>query len=485
MEDILSSIDGFKKWFGERSGPLADTASFLTERITAMDKSIKAFAHVEAERIAKKASFLEKTGEKGRLWGVPIGIKSNICIEGALTTCASRILEGFRPPYDATVIEKLSAEGALLINEANMDEFAFGSSCETSCYGPTKNPWDLERIPGGSSGGPVAAVASGEVVAALGSDTGGSIRQPAAMCGVVGFKPTYGRVSRYGLIAFASSLDQIGPITRNVTDCATLLEIISGYDERDSTSVNRDVPRYTESLSKKIDGIRIGIPKEYFSSGIDEGVRGRIDEAVKVFRDLGAETIDISLPHTKYAVSCYYIIAPAEASSNLARYDGVHYGYRTPNANELIEMYILTRNEGLGAEVKRRILLGTYSLSSGYYEAYYLKAQKVRTKISGDFREAFKVCDCILTPTAPTTAFKIGERMEDPLTMYLSDIFTIPANLAGLPAISIPCGMGENDLPVGLQLMAAPFGEEILIRAARAFEKNTEHHKLFSGDRRG
>ena len=484
MENILSSIDGFKQWLKGRSVSLADTARFLTERAAAMDKDIRAFPRIETESIVEKASLLEKAGEKGRLWGVPVGIKDNICIEGALTTCASRILEGFRPPYNATVIEKLLAEGALLMGGANMDEFAFGSSCENSCYGPTKNPWDLERIPGGSSGGPVAAVAGGEVVAALGSDTGGSIRQPASMCGVVGFKPTYGRVSRYGLIAFASSLDQIGPITRNVADCAVLLEIISGYDHRDSTSVNRDVPRYTESLSEKIDGMKIGIPGEYFSSGIDEGVAGRIDEAIKVFEGMGAETIDISLPHTKYAVSCYYIIAPAEASSNLARYDGVHYGYRSPDTGELIEMYTASRNEGFGREAKRRILLGTYSLSSGYYEAYYLKAQKVRTKISDDFREAFKVCDCILTPTSPTTAFKIGERMEDPLTMYLSDIFTIPANLAGLPAISIPCGMGENDLPVGLQLMAPPFEEEILIKCAHAFERNTDHHKMFSGDRR-
>ncbi|MFH1552497.1 MAG: Asp-tRNA(Asn)/Glu-tRNA(Gln) amidotransferase subunit GatA [Candidatus Omnitrophota bacterium] len=477
MEDIFSSIDDFKQWLQGRSEPLADTARVITDRVSDIDKEIKAFTRIDAERIAERASLLEKTDEKGRLWGVPVGIKNNICIKGDLTTCASRILEGFRPPYNAHVIERLLAEGALLMGGANMDEFAFGSSCETSCYGPTKNPLDTTRIPGGSSGGSVAAVASGEVVAALGSDTGGSIRQPAAMCGVVAFKPTYGRVSRYGLIAFASSLDQIGPITRNVSDCATLLEIISGYDHRDSTSVNMYVPSYTENLSKKIEGLVIGIPKEYFTSGIDKGVKCRIDEAIKVFKGLGAKTIDISLPHTKYAVSCYYIIAPAEASSNLARYDGVHYGYRSPNPSELIEMYIATRNEGFGNEAKRRILLGTYSLSSGYYEAYYLKAQKVRTKIADDFREAFKECDCILTPTAPTTAFKIGERMDDPLTMYLSDIFTIPANLAGLPAVSVPCGPGENDLPVGLQLMAAPFNEEVLIKAAHAFEQNTDHHK--------
>ncbi|RKY41324.1 MAG: Asp-tRNA(Asn)/Glu-tRNA(Gln) amidotransferase GatCAB subunit A [Candidatus Makaraimicrobium thalassicum] len=476
MEDILSSIDGFRQWLKQSAKPPADAARFLTDRIAAMDKNIRAFARMDTEGILERASALEKTGEKGRLWGVPIGIKDNICIKDALTTCASRILEGFRPPYNAAVIERLSAEGALLIDGANMDEFAFGSSCETSCYGPTKNPWSPAHIPGGSSGGSAAAVAGGEVAAAIGSDTGGSIRQPAAMCGVVGLKPTYGRVSRYGLIAFASSLDQIGPITRNVADCAAMLEVISGYDHRDSTSVNRDVPRYTESLSQSIEGLTIGIPGEYFTPGIDEGVKDRVDEAIRVFRDLGAETIDISLPHTKYAVSCYYIIAPAEASSNLARYDGVHYGHRSPDAGELIEMYTASRNEGFGTEAKRRILLGTYSLSSGYYEAYYLKAQKVRTRISDDFREAFKACDCILTPTSPTTAFKIGERMEDPLTMYLSDIFTIPANLAGLPAVSIPCGMAENGLPAGLQLMAAPFNEEVLIKSAHAFERSTDHH---------
>ncbi len=478
MEDILSSIDGFKRWLKGRTGSLADAARFLTDRISSIDADVRAFARIDAERIARRASGLEKAGKKGRLYGVPVAIKDNICAKGELTTCASRILEGFRPPYSAAVVEKLSAEGALLIGGANMDEFAFGSSCETSCYGPTRNPWDTSRIPGGSSGGSAAAVASGEVTAALGSDTGGSIRQPAAMCGVVGFKPTYGRVSRYGLIAFASSLDQIGPITRNVADCAAILEVISGYDNRDSTSVNMEVPRYTESLSEETGGLTIGIPGEYFRAGIAEGVRSRIDEAIKVFRDLGARTVDISLPHTKYAVSCYYIIAPAEASSNLARYDGVHYGYRSPGPGGLEELYTASRNAGLGEEAKRRILLGTYSLSSGYYEAYYLKAQKVRTRIADDFREAFKACDCILTPTSPTTAFKIGERVDDPLTMYLSDIFTIPANLAGLPAISVPCGPGENGLPVGLQLMAAPFNEETLIRAASAFERNTEHHKL-------
>ncbi len=484
MEDIFSSFSSCKNWLASQKGTLADIASSVADRISSADKDIRAFIDVDREEITSGARDIEKSGKKGRLWGVPVAIKNNICIKGRLTTCASRVLEGFRPPYNATVIEKLLSEGALLVSMANMDEFAFGSSCENSCYGPTRNPWDTSRIPGGSSGGSAAAVASGEVPAALGSDTGGSIRQPASLCGVVGFKPTYGRVSRYGLIAFASSLDQIGPITRNVEDCASLLEVISGHDEMDSTSVNRDVPRYTDSLSKDINGMKIGIPSEYFTSGIDKGVKERVEEAIEVFRSLGAETVDVSLPHTKYAVSCYYIIGPAEASSNLGRYDGVHYGHRTKKAGDMIEMYIATRNEGFGEEAKRRILLGTYALSSGYYEAYYLKAQKVRTKIADDFRQAFRKCDCILTPTSPTTAFKLDERMDDPLKMYLSDIFTIPANLAGLPAVSVPCGLDEKGLPVGFQLMAEPFAEETLIRAAHAFERNTEHHKLFSGDKR-
>lgn len=474
MEDIFRSIDGFKKWLSENKEP--DTASFLIDRASSIDKDIKAFAFLDKEKIKERFSCLKD----GRLKGVPVGIKNNICIKGALTTCCSHILKDFHPPYSAHVVEKLLEEGALLFEGLNMDEFAFGSSCETSYYGPTRNPWDTERIPGGSSGGSVASVAAGELACALGSDTGGSIRQPASMCGVVGFKPTYGRVSRYGLIAFASSLDQIGPITRNISDAALLLEVISGYDRRDSTSVNREVPKYTESLNKDIKGLKIGIPKEYFIEGISKGVKRRVEEAIGVFKDLGAQTIDISLPHTKYAVSCYYIIGPAEASSNLGRYDGVHYGLRSEKAPDIIDMYINTRNEGFGQEAKRRILLGTYALSSGYYEAYYLRAQKVRTKISDDFKEAFKKCDVILTPTAPTTAFKIGEKTEDPLKMYLSDIFTIPANLAGLPAASIPCGMGENDLPVGLQLMAEPFGEEVIIKTAHAFEGATDHHKAFS-----
>jgi aspartyl-tRNA(Asn)/glutamyl-tRNA(Gln) amidotransferase subunit A len=484
IDDIFSGIQPYLEWLKARKEPFQATAAFLVDRAAAIDKDIHAFARMDAAAASERAKTIEKNASnKGRLWGVPVALKDNLCAKGELTTCASHILDGFRPPYNAAVVEKLSAADAFVLSGANMDEFAFGSSCETSYYGPTKNPWDTSRIPGGSSGGSAASVASGQVAAALGSDTGGSIRQPAALCGVVGMKPTYGRVSRYGLLAFASSLDQIGPITRNVADCATILEVIAGYDQRDSTSVNVEVPRYTESLGKDIKDLRIGIPKEYFLEGIDKDVRARIQEAIETYRKLGAVIVDISLPHTKYAVSCYYIVGPAEASSNLARYDGAHYGYRSPKAHDIVEMYTDSRSEGFGAEAKRRILLGTYALSSGYYEAYYLRAQKVRTKIADDFRAAFAVCDCVLTPTSPTTAFKIGEKMDDPLQMYLSDIFTIPANLAGLPAVSIPCGLDDKGLPVGMQLMAKPFDEETLIKAAHAFERATEHHKAFAGDR--
>lgn len=482
MNENFLNIGSYKKWLADSGKSFPEAAQVVIKRIRDMDKDIHAFCCLDEENMLKRARELSAVKNAGSLQMVPIAIKNNMCVKDALTTCASNILREFRPPYNATVIEKLLSSGALVAGGANMDEFAFGSSCENSCFGPTKNPWDTTRIPGGSSGGSCAAVASGEVPAALGSDTGGSIRQPAAMCGVVGFKPTYGRVSRYGLVAFASSLDQIGPITNNVTDCATLLGVISGVDEKDSTSVNREVPDYTASLDKDIGGLTIGIPEEYFVDGISEGVREAVNSAVKVFKKLGAKTVKVSLPHTKYAVSCYYIIAPAEASSNLARYDGVHYGHRSDNAFNLIEMYIDSRNEGFGEEAKRRILLGTYSLSHGYYDAYYLKAQKVRTKISEDFNKAFKKCDCVLTPTAPTTAFKIGECDDDPLRMYLSDIFTIPANLAGIPAISIPCGLGENGLPVGLQLMTGAFGEELLIKVAHAFERNTDHHKARATD---
>lgn len=456
-----------------RLDPARVLDAFFT-RIGAVDTRVKAIVRAGAEQAAKRLA--EASAKKGRLFGLPVLIKDNLCVEGEETTCASRILAGFKPPYDATVVKRLKDEGAVLIGKANMDEFAFGSSCETSCYGPTRNPWDLERIPGGSSGGSAAAVAADLTAMAIGSDTGGSIRQPAALCGVVGLKPTYGRVSRYGLIAFASSLDQIGPITKDVEDAAILLGVIAGHDEMDSTSVDIPVPDYTRSLVRDVKGLRIGVPKEYFIEGIDAEVAACIRKAIAVYRDLGADVREISLPHTDYAVSAYYIIGPAEASSNLARFDGVQYGFRAPEAKDLVDMYIRTRSMGFGDEAKRRILLGTYCLSSGYYDAYYLKALKVRTKIKEDFDRAFETCDCIVTPTAPTAAFRIDEKTGDPLTMYLSDIFTIPANLAGIPGISIPCGFTASGLPVGLQILARPFGEETIFRAAYTFEQSTDFH---------
>lgn len=412
-----------------------------------------------------------KHGE-GVLSGIPITIKDNICIEGKPSTCSSKILEGFVSPYSATVINKLIASGAVLIPRANMDEFAMGSSTENSYYGVTRNPCDTERVPGGSSGGSVAAVASDTAIAALGSDTGGSIRQPAALCGVVGMKPTYGRVSRYGLIAFASSLDQIGPLTKDVTDCAILLNVISGHDPLDTTSANIPVPDYTKVLGEKIKGMKIGIPKEYFIAGMDKEIKQAVENSMKKLEGQGANIIEISLPHTEYGVAVYYIIATAEASSNLARFDGVQYGYRSKNSNSLYDLYTKTRGEGFGDEVKRRIILGTYVLSAGYYDAYYLKALKVRTLIHRDYEEAFKKVDIILTPTSPTPAFKIGERTKDPLEMYLSDIYTISVNLAGLPAISIPCGYTNSKLPIGLQLIGKPFDEETVLKTAYAYEQS-------------
>ncbi|MBM3253581.1 MAG: Asp-tRNA(Asn)/Glu-tRNA(Gln) amidotransferase subunit GatA [Candidatus Omnitrophica bacterium] len=450
---------------------LLDIAKDCLDRIDRIDKDIKAFVYINRECINRV------NVKKGNLAGIPIAIKDNICVKDELTTCASKILEGFKSPYDATVIEKLKNEGAVLLGKTNMDEFAFGSSCETSYYGPSYNPWDKSRIPGGSSGGSACAVSADETIMALGSDTGGSIRQPASLCGVVGLKPTYGRVSRYGLIAFASSLDQIGPITKTVEDCALLLNIIAGYDERDSTSVDIVVPDYTKSLVKDVKDIKIGIPKEYFLEGLDLEVKKAVSDGLNVLKELGARTVEISLPHTEYALSVYYILAPAEASSNLARFDGVQYGFRIKDPENLMALYRRTRSQGFGKEAKRRIILGTYSLSSGYYDAYYLKALKVRTLIKKDFDEAFKLCDCIITPTSPTCAFRLGEKINKPLDMYLSDIFTIPVNLAGLPAISIPCGFNKENLPIGLQIIGKPFDEETLFRAAYTFEQSTEFHK--------
>ncbi|MCK9433158.1 MAG: Asp-tRNA(Asn)/Glu-tRNA(Gln) amidotransferase subunit GatA [Candidatus Omnitrophica bacterium] len=447
----------------------------LCGRIEKVDPLVNAYARKPQEGTLP-LNLVPETG--GILKGLPISVKDNICTQGILTECCSKILQGFKPPYEATVIRKLKDAGAFIFPlKANMDEFAFGSSTENSYFGPTHNPWDLERVPGGSSGGSAAAVASDQAIWALGSDTGGSIRQPASFCGVVGLKPTYGLVSRYGLIAFASSLDQIGPLTKDVQDAAVLTGIIAGYDPADSTSVNREVPDYTKSLTGEIKGLKIGIPREYFVEGLDAEVREVVEEAIAKFKELGATVAQVSLPHTEYAIPVYYIIATAEASSNLARFDGVQYGYRAPSEN-LIEMYKATRAQGFGQEAKRRILLGTFVLSHGYYDAYYLRALKVRTLIKTDFDNVFKDFDCIVTPTSPTGAFKIGERATDPLKMYLSDIYTISVNLAGIPAISVPCGFTGKGLPVGLQIMAKPFGEETLFKAAHAYEQNTGWHKI-------
>ncbi|WP_353684723.1 Asp-tRNA(Asn)/Glu-tRNA(Gln) amidotransferase subunit GatA [Thermodesulfovibrio sp. 3907-1M] len=450
------------------------------KRIQEVEEKVKAFITLTVEKAYNMARDAENAifaGKKNILTGIPIAVKDNICTKGILTTCASKILYNFIPPYESTVTLKLLNNNYILVGKTNMDEFAMGSSTENSGFHITKNPWDLERVPGGSSGGSAAAVAADECIAALGSDTGGSIRQPASFCGVVGLKPTYGRVSRFGLVAFASSLDQIGPITKCVADAAILMNVIAGYDVMDSTSAPIEKPDFTEYLGKDIKGFKIGIPKEYFIEGIDKEVEERLNEAIKHLESLGCIPVEISLPHTEYAVATYYLIATSEASSNLARYDGVKYGLRV-EGKDLLDMYMKTRSRGFGAEVKRRIMLGTYSLSAGYYEAYYKKALQVRTLIKQDFEKAFEKVDFIITPTAPTPAFKIGEKIDDPLQMYLSDIFTISVNLAGLPAISIPCGFSINGLPVGLQIIGKPFDEAGILQLAYAYEKSTPWHKM-------
>ena len=454
------------------------TASVF-KRIKAVESQVHAYVTLTEELAMHRAQEADekiKKGEMTLLTGIPLALKDILCTDGIRTTCSSRILENFIPPFDATVVKKLKAAGAVFTGKTNMDEFAMGSSTETSYFGVTRNPWDLDRVPGGSSGGSAAAVAAGECIAATGSDTGGSIRQPASLCGIVGLKPTYGRISRFGLIAFASSLDQIGPMTKDVEDTAILLNFLCGHDPMDSTSINLPVPDYTKSLKKDLKGIRLGIPDEYFIEGLDPEVRGAIERAIQIMEGLGATSQKVSLSHTKYALAIYYLIAPSEASSNLARYDGVKYGYRSKDGENLLEMYINTRSQGFGQEVKRRIMLGTYALSAGYYDAYYRKASQGRTLIRKDFEEAFKECDLIVTPTAPTPAFKLGEKTTDPLQMYLSDIFTIPCNLAGLPGISIPCAFSREGLPIGLQLFAPSFQEEKLIHGAYAFEQATEFH---------
>lgn len=446
-----------------------DIIRSLKKNIEKNEKKVHGFVRLFLDEAEKNIDNLPQ----GKLFPIPIATKDNICIKGKETTCSSRILEGFIAPYNATVIEKIRSEGGLILGMTNMDEFAFGSSCETSCYGPTHNPFDLQRVPGGSSGGSAASVAAGEAVMALGSDTGGSIRQPASFCGVVGLKPTYGRVSRYGLIAFGSSLDQIGPLTRDVKDSALLLDVIAGHDPKDSTSANVPKNGYLKSLVKDVKGLKIGLPREYFVEGIEEDVKKKVEEAVKVLEKMGAMVKEISLPHTKYAVPTYYIVATAEASSNLARFEGVQYALRV-QGKDLIDTYFKTRKEGFGLEAKRRVLLGTYALSSGYYDAYYLRAQKVRNLIKADFDKAFTEVDCIVTATSPTVAFKIGEKTDDPLSMYLSDIFTISANLAGVPGISVPCGMNRENLPVGLQIIGAPFREDLILKVAYSFQEETQ-----------
>ena len=452
----------------------------VLDRIREVDDRVKAFVTVTDELALEQARRADEriaSGDAQPLTGVPMQLKDNMCTRGVATTCSSRMLDSFVPTYSATVTRKLYEQGAVLVGKGNLDEFAMGSSTENSGFFPTHNPWDLERVPGGSSGGAAAAVAAGECVYSLGSDTGGSIRQPAALCGVVGMKPTYGAVSRYGLVAFASSLDQIGPITKDVTDCAIVLSAVAGHDPADSTSIRFDVPDYPAALRDDLSGLRIGVPKEYFIDGLEKGVEGAVRQAIGVLEDLGAEIQETSLPHTGYALAVYYILAPSEASANLARYDGVKYGYAAQDAGSMWDALEKTRQQGFGPEVKRRIMLGTYALSAGYLDAYYIKAQKVRTLIRQELQEAFTRFDALVMPTSPSVAFRLGDKMDDPVQMYLNDILTMPANIAGIPGISVPCGVVDG-LPVGLQFMAKPLGEETLLRVAYAYEQATDWHTL-------
>lgn len=456
-------------------------ASF--QRIEATDNKIKAFLALNEEEALRQAAEMDAklagSSDKsmGLLYGLPVGLKDNISTEQLKTTCASQYLDHYMPIFNATVYEKLNDANAITVGKLNMDEFAMGGSTENSSYFPTRNPWNLEHVPGGSSGGSAAAVAAEQVYFALGSDTGGSIRQPAAFCGVVGLKPTYGRVSRYGVVAFASSLDQVGPITRNVEDAAYVLQTIAGYDSMDTTSVNTDVGDYASALTGDIKGLKIGVPKQYLGEGINPGVKARIMDALHVLESLGATCEEVSLPHTEYALAAYYILASSEASSNLSRFDGIRYGTRSDNAKDLLDIYTKSRSEGFGDEIKRRIMLGTYALSSGYYDAYYVKAQKVRTLVKQDFDQVFSKYDVLVGPTTPAPAFKLGTHVNDPLTMYLNDIYSIPVSMAGNPAISVPCGL-EDGLPVGMQVIGKAFDESTILRVAHAFEQNTEHHTL-------
>jgi len=449
----------------------------VIQRIDNVEEKVKSYITIDKESALNKANEVDEKISKGQdvgpLYGLPIAIKDNMCTNGLKTTCASKILYNFEPPYDATVVKKLKQANMVLLGKLNMDEFAMGSSTENSAFSTTRNPWDLERVPGGSSGGSAAAVSADEAFFTLGSDTGGSIRQPASLCGVVGMKPTYGRVSRFGLVAFASSLDQIGPITKDVTDCAIVMNIICGYDEYDSTSAPIDVPDFMEALKNDVKGLKIGVPKEYMEEGISPEVKDSVIKALELLKSLGANYEEFSIPIVKYALPTYYIIASSEASSNLARYDGVKYGFRADNYEDLLDLYKKSRSQGFGQEVKRRIMLGTYALSAGYYDAYYKKALKVRTLIKQAFDQAFEKYDVIISPTSPTTAFKIGEKVANPIEMYLSDICTVPVNIAGIPAISIPCGLDSNNLPIGLQIIGKAFDEETILRVAYTFEQNS------------
>lgn len=473
MELFDLTIEELRGRISRREVSAAEALDSVFSRIDKTEGRIKAYNTLTPD---KAREMLKAADEKAPLYGIPLAIKDNLCTKGVRTTCSSKMLENFVPVYESTVTSRLIKDGYLLVGKTNLDEFAMGSSTENSAFKTTSNPWDTERIPGGSSGGSAAAVAAGQCIGALGSDTGGSIRQPAALCGVVGLKPTYGRVSRYGLVAFASSLDQIGPITKTVKDTAILLKAISGQDPLDSTSAPIPVPDFEAAAGKDIKGLKVGIPKEYFIEGMDPEVEAAVREAIKKLESLGAVPVEISLPNTQYAIATYYVLATSEASSNLARYDGVKYGFRA-DGKDLLDMYMQTRSRGFGPEVKRRIMLGTYALSAGYYEAYYGKAQQVRTLIKRDFDNALKEVDVIATPTSPSAAFKMGEKTADPLQMYLSDIFTISINLAGVPAISLPCGFTKSGLPIGLQLIGRHFDEEGIIKAAYAYEQSTDWHK--------
>ncbi len=468
------TIHELQEMLASRQVSAVELTRDVLDRIEKVEETVRAYITLDPDGALSQAEAADKKlkeGTGGALCGIPLSIKDVLCTAGLRTTCGSRILENFVPPYDASSIARLKQADGVLLGKVAMDEFAMGSTSENCAFGPPRNPWNTEYICGGSSGGSAAAVAAGECIASLGTDTGGSIRQPASHCGVVGLKPTYGRVSRYGLVAFASSLDQIGPLTKDVADCALMMNVLSGYDPKDSTSVDRQVPDYGKALQEGLQGMKVGIPREYFIEGLDPEVEKAVQNGIDMLREAGAEIVEVSLPHTDYCVAVYYLIAPAEASSNLARYDGVRYGFRDKNSDSLLDMYRNSRSMGFGDEVKRRIVIGTYALSSGYYDAYYKKASQVRTLITEDFKKAFEACDVLASPVTPTPAWKLGEKIDDPLSVYLSDILTISANLAGIPGISVPCGFSTAGLPIGLQIQAAHFQEETLLKAAYNLEQ--------------